>query len=127
MPVAEISAEARRAGIDIVCDAAQSWGLLDYTVDELGVDWAAFNLHKWIGTPVGVGALYMRRGSLEKIAPYPGEDPEWWADRVTILQALGVLSPPTGQDPVPPHMPMPSGSTYSSFCRLLSAEIASMV
>ena len=27
------------------------------------------------------------------LAPYPGEDPEWWADRVTILQALGVLAP----------------------------------
>lgn len=34
------------------------------------------------------------------LAPYPGEDPEWWADRVTILQALGVLDPagkPTGR------------------------------
>ncbi len=27
------------------------------------------------------------------LAPYPGEDEEWWADRVTILQALGVLDP----------------------------------
>ncbi|MHB2156232.1 multiheme c-type cytochrome [Calditrichota bacterium GD2] len=27
------------------------------------------------------------------LGPYPGEDEEWWKDRVTILQALGVLSP----------------------------------
>ncbi|MCB9913994.1 MAG: cytochrome c3 family protein [Planctomycetes bacterium] len=27
------------------------------------------------------------------LAPYPGEAPEWWADRVTILQGLGVLDP----------------------------------
>ena len=27
------------------------------------------------------------------LAPYPGEDESWWADRVTILQALGVLDP----------------------------------
>ncbi|NOZ07970.1 MAG: cytochrome C [FCB group bacterium] len=27
------------------------------------------------------------------LAPYPGEDDAWWADRVTILQALGVLDP----------------------------------
>ncbi|MCI0492004.1 MAG: cytochrome C, partial [Planctomycetes bacterium] len=26
-------------------------------------------------------------------APYPGEDEQWWADRVTILKALGVLDP----------------------------------
>ena len=73
LPVAEIAAEARRRGIDVICDAAQSWGLLDYRVDDLGVDWAAFNLHKWIGAPVGTGVLYMRRGSLDKVAPHPGE------------------------------------------------------
>ena len=77
LPVARIVEEARERGIDVICDTAQSWGLLDYEVPSLQVDWAGFNLHKWIGTPVGVGALYMRRGSLQKIAPYPGEsDPE---------------------------------------------------
>ncbi|MGI9235655.1 MAG: aminotransferase class V-fold PLP-dependent enzyme [Woeseiaceae bacterium] len=77
IPVAEIAKQAKRRGIDVICDSAQSWGLIDYKVNELGVDWVGFNLHKWIGSPVGVGALYMRRGSLQKIAPYPGEsDPE---------------------------------------------------
>jgi len=77
LPVARIAKEARKRGIDVICDTAQSWGLLDYQVPSLQVDWAGFNLHKWIGTPVGVGALYMRRGSLQKVAPYPGEsDPE---------------------------------------------------
>ena len=36
------------------------------------------------------GFLAVRTNGL---APYPGEDQEWWADRVTILQALGVLDP----------------------------------
>jgi hypothetical protein len=27
------------------------------------------------------------------LARYPGEDDQWWSDRVTILQALGVLDP----------------------------------
>ncbi|MCB1670248.1 MAG: aminotransferase class V-fold PLP-dependent enzyme [Gammaproteobacteria bacterium] len=77
IPVREISREARQRGIDIICDCAQSWGLVDFTLPELEVDWAGFNLHKWIGSPVGVGALYMRRGSLERVAPYPGEsDPQ---------------------------------------------------
>ncbi len=73
IPVAAIAAEARRRGIDVICDAAQSWGLLDYRVGDLGVDWAAFNLHKWIGAPLGTGAMYVRRGTLDKIAPHPGE------------------------------------------------------
>ncbi|NOZ04063.1 MAG: cytochrome C [FCB group bacterium] len=36
------------------------------------------------------GFLAVRTNGL---APYPGEDEEWWANRVTILQALGVLDP----------------------------------
>ena len=81
VPVAEIVAEARQRGIDVICDAAQSWGLLDYRIQDLGVDWAAFNLHKWIGAPLGTGVLYMRRGTLDKVAPHPGAS---GADRDTV-------------------------------------------
>jgi selenocysteine lyase/cysteine desulfurase len=77
LPVAKISAIAKLRGIDVICDCAQSWGLLDFNINDLNVDWAGFNLHKWIGSPVGVGALYMKNGSLSKISPYPGEsDPD---------------------------------------------------
>jgi len=36
------------------------------------------------------GFLAVRTSGLER---YPGESDQWWADRVTILQALGVLDP----------------------------------
>lgn len=75
LPVREIAAFARERGIDVICDCAQSWGLLDFRLDDLAVDWAVFNLHKWIGSPVGVGALYMRDGTREPVAPFPGEAP----------------------------------------------------
>ena len=77
VPVKEITIEARKRGIDVISDNAQSWGLIDYKLDELNVDFAVFNLHKWIGSPVGVGALYIRKSALHKIAPYMGEkDPD---------------------------------------------------
>ncbi|WP_166425570.1 aminotransferase class V-fold PLP-dependent enzyme [Paraglaciecola sp. 20A4] len=77
LPVAKISAIAKLRGIDVICDCAQSWGLIDFNITELNVDWAGFNLHKWIGSPVGVGALYMKNGSLKKVSAYPGEsDPK---------------------------------------------------
>jgi hypothetical protein len=45
----------------------------------------------------GWGFLAVRTNGLER---YPGESDQWWADRVTILKALGVLDPdgnPTGR------------------------------
>lgn len=73
LPVKAISRLAKARGIDVICDCAQSWGLLDFKVTDLDADWAVFNLHKWIGAPVGVGALYMKAGTLHKVAPHPGE------------------------------------------------------
>ncbi len=73
LPVAAITDAARSRGIDVICDAAQSWGLLDFRIDDLKVDYAAFNLHKWIGAPLGTGVLYMRRGRQDKFARHPGE------------------------------------------------------
>lgn len=74
LPVKEIAAMAKARGIEVICDCAQSWGLLNFQMKELGVDWAVLNLHKWIGSPVGVGALYMREGTLANVNPFPGEE-----------------------------------------------------
>lgn len=75
LPVKKITQMAKARGIQVICDCAQSWGLLDFTVDDIGADWAVFNLHKWIGSPVGVGALYMRSGTMASVSPFPGEEP----------------------------------------------------
>lgn len=76
VPVARIAAEARKRGITVICDAAQSWGLLDFSIADLGVDFAAFNLHKWIGAPLGLGALYISESAIDTIAPFHGDAPE---------------------------------------------------
>lgn len=73
LPVRQIAEHARGRDVDVILDAAQSWGLVDFTLPELGADWAGFNLHKWIGAPLGLGVLYMRHGSHARVAPYPGE------------------------------------------------------
>jgi selenocysteine lyase/cysteine desulfurase len=36
LPVAAITELARRRGIDVICDCAQSWGLVDFRIDGLG-------------------------------------------------------------------------------------------
>lgn len=73
LPVAEITAMARARGVDVIVDAAHSVGLVEFTADSLGADFVGYNLHKWIGAPVGVGALYIRRGRVPDIDPSPAE------------------------------------------------------
>ena len=67
LPVAAITSLARRRGIDVIVDAAHAWGQIQFDVDDLGADFMGFNLHKWIGAPVGVGVLYIRKGRLSDI------------------------------------------------------------
>jgi selenocysteine lyase/cysteine desulfurase len=73
MPVAKIAAMARRHGIDTMLDAAHSFAQLDYQLADLGVDFAGVNLHKWLGAPLGVGLLYIRKERIADIAPLFGD------------------------------------------------------
>ena len=74
MPVAEIARMARAKGIDTILDAAHSWGQMDFTVGALEVDFVGFNLHKWIGAPLGVGFLYIRKDRLADIDRDMGDE-----------------------------------------------------
>lgn len=67
IPVREIAALARARGADVVVDAAHSFGQVPLTFGDLGADFVGFNLHKWIGAPVGVGGLYIREARLGAI------------------------------------------------------------
>jgi len=73
LPVAEIAALARSRGIDVIVDAAHSVGQLDFKLPDLGADFVGINLHKWIGAPLGVGAVYIRRGAADRIDLDPSE------------------------------------------------------
>ncbi|WP_050455243.1 aminotransferase class V-fold PLP-dependent enzyme [Candidatus Burkholderia verschuerenii] len=81
MPVAEISALAQEAGADVIVDAAHSWGMIDFDLPDLNAPFAALNLHKWIGAPLGCGAIYIRGGWLDAIDRYLG-DRTWSADDI---------------------------------------------
>ncbi|MDF7776675.1 aminotransferase class V-fold PLP-dependent enzyme [Sphingomonas sp. AOB5] len=73
IPVREIVAIARSRGIDCIVDAAHSVGQLDFALPDLDADFVGFNLHKWIGAPLGCGVLYVRKGRVADIDPDPGE------------------------------------------------------
>jgi len=72
LPVAQIGAMAQAAGVDVVLDAAHGIGQVDTPLRELGADFVGINLHKWIGAPVGLGAMYVKRGRVRDLDPYMG-------------------------------------------------------
>ena len=92
MPVQKIAAMARRHGVDVMVDAAHSFAHLDYKLTELGADFVGVNLHKWLGAPLGVGLLYVRRERIADIAPLFG-DVRHAASDIGKLGQVGTVPP----------------------------------
>jgi selenocysteine lyase/cysteine desulfurase len=69
LPAARVAAAAHRAGALVVVDGAQSLGLLDDPVRSLDCDFYGASAHKWLGLPVGLGALWMRPAHVRTVWP----------------------------------------------------------
>jgi selenocysteine lyase/cysteine desulfurase len=74
IPVKEIVALARPRGIDVVVDAAHSFGQVPLTVAALDAEFVGFNLHKWVGAPLGAGGMYIREDKLASIDLAHGDE-----------------------------------------------------
>jgi len=88
-PVTEIMALAREHGIDVLLDSAHALGQVAVDVQHLGVDFAGFNLHKWLGAPPGIGFVYIRASQLHKIEPHFG-DRDYPADDIRCRLHAGM-------------------------------------
>jgi len=73
MPVAAIAALAKEHAVDIILDGAHALGQIDFDLDALGIAFAGYNLHKWIGAPLTLGFLYIAPQRLADIDPDMGE------------------------------------------------------
>ena len=73
MPVQAIAAAAREHGIDVILDGAHALGQVEFNLDELGIAFAGYNLHKWIGAPLTLGFIYIAPERLADIDPDMGE------------------------------------------------------
>jgi selenocysteine lyase/cysteine desulfurase len=96
MPVAKISAMAHAHGIEVVCDGAHSFGLMDYTIPSLGCDYFGTSLHKFLSAPIGTGMLWIGKDKIEKIYPLTCNDHPKSAD-IRKFESLGTRSFPLEQ------------------------------
>lgn len=65
LPMREISERAHKVGAVVICDAAQSFGMIPVSVYDLGVDAYACSGQKWLCGPDGTGALFIRADRLD--------------------------------------------------------------
>lgn len=73
MPVQAIAAAAREYGIDVILDGAHALGQIEFDLEKLGIAFAGYNLHKWIGAPLTLGFIYIAPERLADIDPDMGE------------------------------------------------------
>ncbi|WP_223548788.1 aminotransferase class V-fold PLP-dependent enzyme [Pseudomonas sp. A-B-19] len=73
MPVQAIAAAAKEHGIDVILDGAHALGQFEFDLPDLGIVFAGYNLHKWIGAPLTLGFIYIAPEHLADIDPDMGE------------------------------------------------------
>lgn len=69
LPVKDIGTIAHEAGAWFHVDGAQSAGMVDFSLHEIGCDSYATSGHKWLGAPHGTGFLYVRKDRQDEVRP----------------------------------------------------------
>jgi len=96
LPVRKISDMAHRHGLEVVCDGAHSFALLDFKIPDLGCDYFATSLHKFLSAPIGSGMMWIRQDKISKIWPLLANgDPR--GTNIRKFETLGTRSFPIEQ------------------------------
>jgi selenocysteine lyase/cysteine desulfurase len=67
LPVRRIADLAHARGIEVIVDGAHTLAHIDFKVPELGADYFASSLHKWLSAPFGSGLLYIRKEKIPRV------------------------------------------------------------
>jgi selenocysteine lyase/cysteine desulfurase len=69
LPVRRIAEAARKRGIEVIVDGAHSFAHVDFSIPDLGADYFATSLHKWLYAPIGSGLLYVKKDKIKNLYP----------------------------------------------------------
>ena len=69
LPVRELVETARRRGIPTIVDGAHAFAHFPFRHADLGADYYATSLHKWLFAPHGTGMLYVRHDKVRDLWP----------------------------------------------------------
>jgi len=74
MPVRKIADMAHARGIEVICDGAHSFALLDFKIPDLHCDYFGTSLHKFLSAPIGSGMLWIKQDKIPKVWPLLCDD-----------------------------------------------------
>jgi selenocysteine lyase/cysteine desulfurase len=69
LPVARLCELARKHNLQTIVDAAQSFAHIPLSFRQIGCDYLAASLHKWLCAPFGTGMLVVRKERIEALWP----------------------------------------------------------
>jgi selenocysteine lyase/cysteine desulfurase len=69
IPVRKIADAAKKRNIEVVVDGAHSFAHFDFKISDLGADYFAASLHKWLYAPIGSGMLYVKKEKIKSLYP----------------------------------------------------------
>lgn len=88
LPVKKIADEAHKRGIEVVVDGAHSFAHIDFKIPDLGCDYFASSLHKWLYAPIGSGMMYIKKDKIKNLYPlFASDDP--MKDDIRKFEHLG--------------------------------------
>lgn len=91
LPIRKIADEAHKRGIEVIGDGAHTFGHTDFNIPELGCDYFATSLHKWLCAPFGSGLLWIKKEKIKNIwALLSSQEPDG-AD-IRKFESLGTRS-----------------------------------
>ena len=69
LPVRKICQAARQKGVKVLVDGAHAVGHFEFRISDLGCDFYAASLHKWLGAPLGCGLLFVKKEHVKSLWP----------------------------------------------------------
>jgi selenocysteine lyase/cysteine desulfurase len=67
LPIRKIADEAHKRGIEVIGDGAHTFGHTAFNIPDLGCDYFATSLHKWLCAPFGSGLLWIKKEKIKNI------------------------------------------------------------
>lgn len=104
LPIQKISEMAHQHGVQVIVDGAHAFAHIQFKIADLGCDYYAASLHKWLCVPLGAGILFVKKEHIKNIWPLIA-DSEKDPNKIRRLNH-------TGTHPVATDLTIPDAIAY---------------